>query len=130
MCLICTHLTARFKDTKSTCGTATCTVTSVKCVEGDDWSKDMRSETLRILSRKAAQIGLSLKCRVCGEGTAEITLSPSQTAKFLKGDPNACDACYPVDIHFVPQAHGALSCCIGFNMFRLFTPCFIYVFLI
>ena len=98
MCLIFTHLAARFKETKSTCGAATCTVTSVNCAADGDWSKDQRSETQRILSRKAAGARSSLKCRVCDKGSTETTFSSSLE---LAGDRITCDSCKPVNMHFV-----------------------------
>ena len=101
-------MTARFIETKSTCGAATCTITSVKGVEGGDWSEDCRSETLRILCRKAAELRLSLKCRVCDKGTTEITFSSSQIAKFFTGDAIVCDSCNPVDMYYVKEAHFTL----------------------
>ena len=99
----------RFIETKSTCGAATCTVTSVKGIESGVWSTDQRSETLRILSRKAAELRLSLKCRVCDKGSTEITFSASETARFLRGDSVICDSCNPVEIYFSKEVHVTLS---------------------
>ena len=47
-------LTAPFKDTKSTCGAAISTVTSVVSGADSDWKEDTKSETERILRNKAA----------------------------------------------------------------------------
>ena len=87
------YLTARFKDTKSTCGAATCTVTSVDGGKDGNWAEDSYSETHRMLLRIAVQ-----RCRVCNGAMIEPKLYASERDNFLRGDPATCDSCYTVSV--------------------------------
>ena len=87
------NLTAKFKDTKSTCGAATCTVTSVHGGALRNWSKDKLSEAHRMLLRKAVP-----RCRVCDDTMVEPTVCDSEKDKFRRGEPATCDSCYEVSL--------------------------------
>ena len=88
---------ARFKDTKSTCGAATSTVTSVEGGAGIEWKKDKHSEAQRILLKKWAN--QQHTCRVCKKAKSANKYSVSeQTTQLLKGKPVTCDSCYLVGV--------------------------------
>ena len=87
---------ARFKDTKSTCGAATSTVTSVEGGAGIEWKKDKHSEAQRILLKKWAN--QQHTCRVCKKTTADIKFSISEKDKLRKGKPATCESCYSVGV--------------------------------
>ena len=92
----CAFPIAPFKDTKSTCGAATCTVTSVDASAGRAWKDDKYSESERILLKKWDN--QQHTCRVCEEIAPAYKYSVSENDELGKGKLATCESCYLVGI--------------------------------
>ena len=90
----CEFPTAPFKETESTCGAATCTVTSVNAGADHQWNEDTSSEAERILRKKAAIN--QHNCQVCKKAKPGAHFSESEKEKLRRGEPAICKSCYSV----------------------------------
>ena len=90
------YLTAPFVDTKSTCGAAISTTTTVDGGADDDWKQDENGDDIKKLMLR--KIALQLKCRICGKTEAETEFSSSEAIKLHRGEQVTCQSCHPVGL--------------------------------
>ena len=87
-------LTAPFVETKSTCGAAISTTTSVDGGADDDWKQDENGDDIKKLMLR--KIALQVKCGICDKTKAETKFSSSEEIKLRRGEPGTCQSCHPV----------------------------------